>query len=880
MSSRIHQIFGEALEQPDAGRVAWLRARCEGEQTLIHDVSALLRADARAGLLDGNVAGLAEPLMTQLQEGDEKILRQHVGRNFGPYHVIELLGRGGMGSVWRAERRDGGFQQQVAIKLLASALPSEEALQRFSRERQILARLQHPNIARVLDGGSVDGAPWFAMDLVEGVALDEYARQAVLSFEQTLRVFARVVGAVQFAHQNLIVHRDLKPSNILVDASGEPKLLDFGVAKLLDEGIDLTLSRAPLSMAYAAPEQIVGKTITTATDIYSLGVILYELLSGSRPHKARGNSSLALMQAITDTDPMPPSRAAGPQTTRNARRLRGDLDTIVLKCLNRDPARRYASAQALADDIEAYLQQLPIRARPESWRYRSAKFLRRHWIGSALTAAATLALLGTTAFSVSQARRANEAARVASAERDATLAEARHQEALSEHFGAVLNRAAASGEQVTVKQLLAWAADPGLLGDFGDARMQRTISLAVANLLVQNNEFPEALKLLDELRPQLADASLRDRLLALDNRTLALIRTGQLDAAQASLDDAQSLLPASDRGFASAQLHNYRAQLLRARGELEAAAQATRESGDWAAAAADASPLARGDLIGSAANGLLQLGDLNGAISHAETALKIWADAQVSQNASLPSLLGVAPSARFLRGDIALALQQLDALAHNPGAAESIPSHAARDATRAKALALLSRRDEALALANTAANAMCAEVGAASLDCLRMRISQSETARIAGDFGTAVQLLDQVEAQLKRQPIPALQGPVDRFRLLLAILADPQPAKLDALFAVVAAPGQSGLPQRNALRSLLVLAEQLNALGHAAAATRCAEIAIRVGADLKEHGGMDQSLLALWQARLQRAPVPAKALAALARAIGAQHPWVQAHSAG
>ncbi len=880
MSSVIHELFGEALDQPEAVREAWLRSRCGDDFELFNAVSALLRADAGAGVLDGNIAELAEPLITQHNERDQPAQLQQVGKAFGPYHVLELLGHGGMGSVWLAERRDGGFQQRVAIKLLASALPSPEALQRFTRERQILARLQHPNIARVLDGGSVDGAPWFAMDLVDGEALDVYVKRAGLSLEQTLRVFSRVVAAVQFAHQNLIVHRDLKPSNILVEANGEPKLLDFGVAKLLDEGSDLSVSRAPLSMAYAAPEQIAGTTITTATDIYSLGVILYELLAGSRPHKARGNSSLALMQAITDTDPEPPSRAAATHTTRNARRLKGDLDTIVLKCLSREPSRRYASAQALGDDLEAFLGQLPIRARPESFSYRSAKFLRRHWLGAAMTALATLALIATTAFSVTQAGRANEAARVASAERDASLAEARHQEALSEHFGAVINRAVASGEQVAVKQLLDWASDPRLLGDFGDPRMQRTISLAVANLLVQNNDFPNALKLLDELQPQLADAGRRDRLQALDDRTLALIRTGQLDAAETSLIEAQALLPPGDRGLKAATLHNYRAQLLRARGEIVQATQLTRESGEWAAAATDGSPLARGEVVGSAANGLLQLGDLEGAIANAETAARIWREARVSQNASSASVLAVAPSARFLRGDIALALEQLDQLALGSGAAESIPPRAARDGTRAKAMALLNRRDEALSLAEAAAGAMCSSVGADSMDCLRMRVIESETARLAGDFETSARLLDGIDAHLRKQPLPVLQVAVDRYRLLLSILDDPQPARLDELFALVATPAQSGLPQRNAMRSLLVLAEQLHVLGHTAAAARCAETAIAVSAGLKDRGGMDHSLAELWQARLQSAPAPQAALDALSQALGADHPWVRAHRNG
>lgn len=877
MSAKSRQLFGQALDLPEGQREQWLRLQCGEDHALFGAVCGLMRADAAASLLDGDVAELAEPLVTGIVDREAGNSAQHVGAHFGPYIVRLLLGRGGMGSVWLAERDDGGFQQRVAIKLMASALPSDEALQRFAQERQILAKLQHPNIARVLDGGAVEGAPWFAMDYVEGVALDEYAKRHALPIEEKLRLFCKVVNAVQFAHQNLVVHRDLKPSNILVDGGGDPHLLDFGVAKLLDEGIELTASRAPLSMAYAAPEQIVGKTITTATDIYSLGVILYQLLSGSRPYKNKGNGTLALMQAITDTDPEPPSRATATQTAGESRRLKGDLDTIVLKCLSRDPTRRYASAAALAGDITRHIDGLPIDARPDSPGYRLGKFVRRHRLGTTLAAAATLALLATTAISFHQAQRAEDAARRASAERDVARAETRQQEALSEHFGAVLNLAVASGEQVAVSQLLGWAGDPRLLGDFGDARMQRTIELAVSDILVQSNDFPGALKLLDALAPVLTQVSLRDRLQALANRAIAQIRTGALDAAAISLNQAQALLPSNDRGLMSAMLRNYRSQWLRARGQLAEAAVAARESGEWAAVAEDGSPVARGRIVGGAANGLLQLGELKSAVELADAALRIWREADVSQNASTPSTLAVAANARFLRGEIAPALAQLDALAADSTFADSAPSRAARDASRAKALALLDQGDAALALIERAATSMCDAVGRTSLDCLRMRLSQVDTARIAGDLVVARHTLDAVRAQLALQPMPPLQALVDRFAQLLIVLADPQPAVLDPLLAELGAPGQIGLAQLGAVRNLLVLAEQLHASGHRAAAAKSAGAAITAAVGLDEHTGMDHSLLRLWRARLASEAAPIEALNELANAIGAAHPWVVAH---
>ncbi len=540
MSARTYELFGEALELAPAEREAWLRAQVGDDQTLFDAVRALLRADAAAGLLDADVAAIAEPFVTASLDEVERGATRHVGKVFGPYRILSLLGQGGMGSVWLAAREDGGFDQQVAIKLVAGALPTREALQRFARERQILARLAHPGIARVLDGGSVDGAAWFAMDYVDGVALDQFVRAHRLSVNDKLRLFAKVVGAVQFAHQNLVVHRDLKPSNILVKADGEPMLLDFGVAKLLDEGHDLTLSRAPLSMAYAAPEQILGTPITTATDIYGLGVILYELLSGARPHKARGNGSLALVQAITATDPEPPSRALSGETTRDSRHIKGDLDTIVMKCLARDPQRRYASAQALADDIAAYLQNQPIRARPESWRYRTGKFLRRNPRATALGVAALIAVISLAGYSTLKAREA-EAGRLAAAR------EAERATAVQDFLIGLFEQQrpdATLGASISAKDLLDRAEQR--LGSEAQLRPESVDRLrqTLARLRYDLGDFESALRLedarIDQLeRSEPGSASLG---LALIERASTAQQLGQSAVAMADCDRALPLL--------------------------------------------------------------------------------------------------------------------------------------------------------------------------------------------------------------------------------------------------------------------------------------------------------------------------------------------------
>ena len=403
MISRAHALFAEALELPPPQRGVWLLAQCTGDATLHAQVQRLLEADSDGSVLDHDVAGLASGLVVE-GSGLASAAVPAVGARFGPYRILAPLGRGGMGTVWLAERSDGAYAQQVAIKLLSAPLADAEALERFAQERQILARLKHPHIARVLDGGTVDGLPWFAMDRVEGLPLDAWLHQQAPSHETVLQLMAKVAAAVQFAHQNLIVHRDLKPTNILVDAHGEPRLLDFGIAKLLDGNSELTRSRAPLSLPYAAPEQLLGEAVTTATDVYSLGVILYEALSGVRPFAVAGQGLAAWVQAITDREPPPPSRQARESVRR--RQLRGDPDLVVLKCLARDPARRYGSAQALQDDLLALIARQPVRARAAGWRYRSTRFVRRHPLGVALGSIALLSVLALSLLSVQQARQA------------------------------------------------------------------------------------------------------------------------------------------------------------------------------------------------------------------------------------------------------------------------------------------------------------------------------------------------------------------------------------------------------------------------------------------------------------------------------------------
>ncbi|MEO7793976.1 MAG: serine/threonine-protein kinase [Thermoanaerobaculia bacterium] len=335
-----------------------------------------------------------------------------VPERIGPWHVEEEIGRGGMGTVYRARRDDGAFEQTVAVKLVRPELSSEMLRRRFLSERRILASLEHPNIARVLDGGTTaEGVPYLVLEYVTGKPVDVYADERWLTIEERLRLFSRVCAAVQHAHQKLVLHRDIKTANVLVDASGEPKLLDFGIAKILapesaersDEDLtSLGLAR-PLTPEWSSPEQLRGESLTTASDIYSLGVLLFVLLSGQRPNRYGGESAEAFAAAI-EAAPLPTlhSGSAAPGVER--RRLRGDLDRIVRKALDADPKRRYATASELAADVGRFLSGLPVEAHPDALGYRLRKLLGRHRAAAATALLVAASLVAATLFSLHQAQ--------------------------------------------------------------------------------------------------------------------------------------------------------------------------------------------------------------------------------------------------------------------------------------------------------------------------------------------------------------------------------------------------------------------------------------------------------------------------------------------
>lgn len=415
---RVRDAFDAAADRPPADREAALDAACrtptgQPDPALRAEVEALLAADTHLSFLDVPAAeGAAE--LVEAAGGDGTGATAE-GTRFGAWRVLEEIGRGGMGAVYLVERADGAYAQRAALKRLALAGPDRTL--RFEQERQILAALDHPGIARLIDGGVApsglggDGVPYLVMEYVDGEPITQYADG--LDTAARIRLFVQACDAVGHAHRHLVVHRDLKPSHVLVtEDGGEPsvKLLDFGVAKLLEAPANAELTRTALPLLtpeYAAPEQVTGGAVTTATDVYALGVILYEMLAGRRPYEVDRGTLTAIVEAVRDTDPAPAS-AVAPDERRRV--LRGDLDAITAKALEKDPDRRYGSANELADDLRRYLDRLPVQARPPTASYRIRRFVRRHRAVVAAAGLVVLAVAAGLAATLWQAREARRAA--------------------------------------------------------------------------------------------------------------------------------------------------------------------------------------------------------------------------------------------------------------------------------------------------------------------------------------------------------------------------------------------------------------------------------------------------------------------------------------
>ncbi len=609
--ARLEEIFNAAVELDPEAQAQYLREACGADAELQRQAQSLLlssRTDShRIDDVIGDVAGRV-------------VASRMAGQQIGPYRVLEVLGRGGMSTVYLAERADRQYQRQVAIKVVSAGVAQHSFVPRLKSERQILANLDHPNISRLLDGGTTeDGTPYLVMEYIDGHPVTEYCDRHRLGIAARLRLFRTVCQAVHYAHQNLIVHRDIKPSNILVTDDGEAKLLDFGIAKILDPSNvahTIAVTRANVRLMtpeYASPEQIRGGPITTATDTYALGVLLYELLTGHRPYRVTSvrlgelerviceqypeRPSTVVMRAPADAPDTEPQRDNTPErlgaerstTPDKLRRLlSGDLDDIVLMAMRKEPERRYGSAGQLAEDVRRYLSGLPVVAQSDTWSYRTGKFVRRHKLGVALTSAAMLFLAG---FAVTMSIQAQRIARERDiADRQRLIAEVQQQrtERISSFLVDIFELSdpgESKGDEITAREILEQGADR-INRELRDqpaerAMLQHTIGEVYLSLGLPDHALP---LLRDALQTRRALFGAEHPLVAecLNGVGRALHKKGEFAAADAMYRQALAMnrkVGGESREPVAETLHNL-AQLHHDRGHLEEALPLYRRSMD------------------------------------------------------------------------------------------------------------------------------------------------------------------------------------------------------------------------------------------------------------------------------------------------------------
>ena len=563
---KIHSLFEEVLDSEPVERAQHLDRSCRDDSELRKSVESLLASDEKT----------SDPLMLAIGAAADSLLEEHqdrlLGTRIGQYRVVSILGHGGMSTVYRAERDDSQYRQSVAVKVLHHATLHPRLRSRLHSERHILATLDHPSIARLIDSGELeDGTPYLVMEHVDGASIEAYCDSRTLFVRERIELFAQVCAAVQYAHRNLVVHRDIKSANIFVTGDGVPKLLDFGIAKLLaPESLSHTLpvtrlQERILTPENAAPEQVLGRPITTAADIYSLGVLLYRLVTGRSPYRLLSYSQLQLERAICMDDPVRPSqmvvakfsgesdpdrarisdrRGLSPQRLRA--RLSGDLDAVIAKAMRKEPDRRYLSVEALADDLNRHLLGLPVLARQGDWRYNGSKFMRRHVFAVAVTAAVFLGLIGVAAVTLWQNHRIELARQATAQERD-------HAQQVSAFLVDVFSQADpfnAQGREPTAKDLLERGAQriSGNTTLQPEVRAQLLESIGLAYR--RQGSSDRAIPLLEQavaIRREEQPFDAHRTAVALANLARALTDNGQLVSSQAYLQQALDMSRRGDQ---------------------------------------------------------------------------------------------------------------------------------------------------------------------------------------------------------------------------------------------------------------------------------------------------------------------------------------------
>lgn len=547
---RLESLFEEALSLPPPQRGAFLADRCADDTDLRAEVESLLIAHEAQGPLDSAPRPASIDAPPSLAAGTQ----------LGAWKVGALIGRGGMGEVYSVTRVDEAFEQRAALKLLRREAAAQA--ERFHAERRILARLEHPGIARLLDGGTTaDARPFTVMEFVEGVPITSYCQERHANLHERLGLFMHVCDAVAFAHRNLVIHRDLKPDNILVESRGTPKLLDFGIAKLIDiaatPGLD-DRTVAPFTPDYAAPEQLTGETVTTSTDVYALGVLLFELVCGERPLRTRGLPSAQVLKHLLERDAPWPSRVAAskPDAPVPARLLRGDLDAIVARCLRKEPGHRYDTVVGLRRDIDRHLRYLPVHARSGARTYVASRFLRRHWLPIAGLGMFVVVVIGAALYANSARMETEQALARADVVRNFLIDLFRQNDP-----------EAGNGREMSARELVDVGARRIELGFADDADTRIELLGVSGNLYRALGEYPRGEELLERRLSQAERAYATDdvrRIEAQLDMARAEISAERFDAAQALLESALSATPS--RGDAALAV---RARILAQRAQLE-----------------------------------------------------------------------------------------------------------------------------------------------------------------------------------------------------------------------------------------------------------------------------------------------------------------------
>jgi non-specific serine/threonine protein kinase/serine/threonine-protein kinase len=745
--SEIEPWLDQALEQPEGERLAWLQAQ-PLPATLQQELLALLRAEqASRDLLD------SAPALLGLPKGGEEppaAAALAEGERVGVWRVQWLIGRGGSGEVYRVQRDDGTFEQVAALKLLRTPGDAEE-LQRFSAERRLLARLNHPAIARLIDGGAHGGRLYAVLELVEGLPLDQHARS--LGLQQRMALFEQVVAAVAYAHGQWVVHRDLKPANVLVDGNGQVRLLDFGIAKLVegpaaDGPKPNTTLALRLTPSHCAPEQLQSGAVSAAADVYALGVVLYELLADVPPWTLQGNGLQQAVQRLRQTEPPPPPSTRVPRLRAAA--LRGDLDAICSRCLQPQPQARYANAQALLEDLQRWRQGLPVLARGDAPGYVLGRLVRRHRMAFGAAAAVLLSLLLGLAGVAWQAREA-------AAERDAARAEARINKSVRDYLSVMFRVAGeqpGGSEGLSARELLSRTAQRLNADLQADPAQAAQTLLALAQLYFQMNDYVGAVPLFEQLLAH--EAQLEPAMMAQVRLDLAqaLLRSGQAERAAGLLEQAQTWWQQDPRRWRVQLLESrlVQAQVARARGDVKQSVALLQAALPERVAVSGEQHVETATLLNNLALARLHAGELDAAQQDFERAWALWQALgmpystdglnTLSNWAALALRQGRAEEAERLFRE-ALALRK----AH-------LPPSAAQAALQNNLGKLLLRRGaaaEALPLLQGAVDMAQQFAGPASQHALAAMAGVAEAQIALGDLDAAAATLDTLEQRTRAQ---------------------------------------------------------------------------------------------------------------------------------